>query len=92
MNRPDVLILTPDADEYLHALHDLADAGTRLVAASSVKNIPVGPGVFPVVLGRPDYVADYLAAGAGELWGQATGDGVERVWGRRREHDGGWGG
>ena len=85
MNRPDVLILTPDADEYLHALHDLADAGTRLVAASSVKNIPVGPGVFPVVLGRPDYVADYLAAGAGVHWVQSTWAGVTPLLSMRRE-------
>ena len=35
MNRPSVLILAPDAEEYLPLLDGLSRQGTRLCAASS---------------------------------------------------------
>ena len=76
MNRPDVLVLTPDADAYLRELRELAAGGTRVVAAPAAEAVDARHEVFPVVLGQPDCVADYLAAGARVRWVQSTWAGV----------------
>ena len=76
MNRPDVLVLTPDADAYLRELRELAAGGTRVVAAPAAAAVDARDEVFPVVLGQPDCVADYLAAGARVQWVQSTWAGV----------------
>lgn len=76
MTRPRVLVLAPDADRYLDELEALAAAGTELVPASGAEEVAGGEPPFPVILGQPDIVADYLASGAGVRWVQSTWAGI----------------
>ena len=76
MMRPRVLVLAPDADRYLAELGALASSGTELVAAPSAQGALDDPRAFPVILGQPDIVAEYLAGGAEVRWIQSTWAGV----------------
>jgi phosphoglycerate dehydrogenase-like enzyme len=77
MNLPGVLVLSPDAADYLPLLDSLAERGTALCAAASAKEAVALCAGQPVVLGRPDLVADALPALAGLRWVQSTWAGVE---------------
>lgn len=80
----DVLILTPDADEYLPWLAALAGAGARLrtaVSARQALEVYAGEGV---VLGRPDLVAAVLQRMPAVRWVQSTWAGVAPLLGLGR--------
>jgi phosphoglycerate dehydrogenase-like enzyme len=80
-----VLILTPDADEYLPWLAALAGAGARLriaVSARQALEVYAGEGV---VLGRPDLVAAVLQCMPAVRWVQSTWAGVAPLLGLSRK-------
>ena len=79
MNRPSVLILAPDAEEYLSLLDGLSRQGTRLRAASSADTVPAVWERQPVALGQPDLVAAALDCMPGLQWVQSTWAGVEAL-------------
>jgi phosphoglycerate dehydrogenase-like enzyme len=83
MNR-DVLILSPDAGEYLPLLRALADSGARVQAAVSARqarNVYAGEAV---VLGQPDLVAAALEGMPQLRWVQSTWAGVAPLLGLER--------
>lgn len=83
MNR-DVLILAPDANEYLPLLGELAADGVRLQAAESVlRALEIYEGQT-VLLGRPDLVAAALDRMPQVRWVQSTWAGVAPLLGLRR--------
>jgi phosphoglycerate dehydrogenase-like enzyme len=75
MNR-DVLVLTPDADEYMPWLAELAVAGARLQAAVSARQALEVYAGEAVVLGRPDLVAAALQRMPAVRWVQSTWAGI----------------
>lgn len=76
MNSRNVLILAPNADEYLPLLEQLADSGVIIRAASSVQAaLESGPGQA-VILGQPDLVAELLKKDPDVEWIQSTWAGV----------------
>jgi hypothetical protein len=69
---PAALILTPDAEEYLPFLQDLAERGVDLSiaeTADAARNVYSGQ---PVVLGQPDLVAAVLSELPGVRWVQSS--------------------
>jgi phosphoglycerate dehydrogenase-like enzyme len=77
--RPSVLILAPDAGEYLPLLDGLSRQGTQLRAASSPGTVRAIWERQPVVLGQPDLVAAALDSMPGLQWVQSTWAGVEAL-------------
>ena len=75
-NRPAVLILAPDAGEYLPLLEDLAAEGVELTAAESPDEARRAWSGQPVVLGQPDWVATLLGEMPGVRWVQSSWAGV----------------
>jgi phosphoglycerate dehydrogenase-like enzyme len=83
MNR-DVLILSPDAEQYLHLLRAVADSDAQLQAAVSARqawDIYAGEAV---VLGQPDLVAAALEGMPQLRWVQSTWAGVAPLLGLQR--------
>lgn len=79
MERPPVLILEPDAEDYLSLLDGLSCQGTRLFAVTGADAARAAWSGQPVVLGQPDLVAEALDAMPGVRWVQSTWAGVERL-------------
>lgn len=75
-NRAGVLVLSPDADEYLRLLEGRMDGCAAAVGAHAVERALESRADFPVILGQPDLVARYLAAGRDARWVQSTWAGV----------------
>lgn len=76
MNSPAVLILSPDANDYLPCVGELAEAGIAFTVAESVsaaREIYAGQ---PVVLGQPDLVAQVLGDMPEVRWVQSSWAGV----------------
>lgn len=76
MNSQDVLILAPNADEYLPLLEELVDGGASVRAANSVQSALESGTGQPVILGQPDLVVEVLAARPEVAWVQSTWAGV----------------
>lgn len=83
MNR-DVLILSPDVDEYLPLLRELADSGARVQAADSARKARDVYTGEAVVLGQPDLVAAALEGMPQLRWVQSTWAGVAPLLGLQR--------
>lgn len=83
MNR-DVLILSPDAEEYLPWLHAVADSGARVQAAVSARQAREVYAGETVVLGQPDLVAAALEGMPQLRWVQSTWAGVAPLLGAQR--------
>ena len=83
MNR-DVLILSPDADEYLPLLRELADSGARVQAADSARRARDVYAGEAVMLGQPDLVATALEGMPQLRWVQSTWAGVAPLLGLQR--------
>lgn len=77
MSLPGVLVLSPDAADYLPLLDDLSARGVPVRAAVSARQAADLHADQPVVLGRPDLVAEALPALSGLRWVQSTWAGVE---------------
>jgi phosphoglycerate dehydrogenase-like enzyme len=76
MNSRNILVLAPNADEYLPLLEELADSGAVIRAASSVQaTLESGTGQT-VILGQPDLVVDLLEKSPEVAWIQSTWAGV----------------
>lgn len=75
MNR-DVLILSPDAEEYLPLLRAVADSGARVQAAVSARQARDVYAGEAIVLGQPDLVAAALEQLPQVRWVQSTWAGV----------------
>lgn len=73
----DVLILSPDADEYPPLLQRLVDAGARLRTAVSARQALEVYAGETVVLGQPDLAAAALERMPQVRWVQSTWAGVE---------------
>jgi phosphoglycerate dehydrogenase-like enzyme len=80
----DVLILTPDADDYVPWLGALADAGARLRTAVSARQALEVYAGEAVVLGQPDLVAAVLPRMPAVHWVQSTWAGVTPLLGLAR--------
>ncbi len=77
MKRPAVLILAPDAEDYLPLLDGLSRQGTEFRAASSPEAARAAWAGQAVVLGQPDLVAAALGFMPRLRWVQSTWAGVE---------------
>lgn len=76
MKNHEVLVLAPNADEYLALLTELP--GNAAVAeCKTVKSALLSPTGGQVILGQPDLVAELLAIRPEVLWVQSTWAGVE---------------
>jgi phosphoglycerate dehydrogenase-like enzyme len=76
MTSREVLILAPNAAEYLPLLEGLHSDGLLISLAGSASDT-AEPGNGPgIILGQPDLVAEYLAGGAAVDWVQSTWAGV----------------
>jgi len=76
MQKPAVLILTPDAHEYLLLLQDLIQAGTSLCVAETAddaRNVYAGESI---ILGTPDLVAEVIGQMPQVRWVQSSWAGV----------------
>jgi phosphoglycerate dehydrogenase-like enzyme len=71
-----VLVLTPDAAEYLPHLDRLHGASYSLAAASTANEALHLDRPFDIILGQPDQAAALLASGAAVSWVQSTWAGV----------------
>jgi phosphoglycerate dehydrogenase-like enzyme len=76
MNHPSVLVLTPDAGDYLPRLDGLAAMGVSIATATSVEEATALAASPPVLLARPDLAAAALEAGYPAHWIQSTWAGV----------------
>ena len=83
MNR-DVLILSPDAEEYLPLLRALTESGARVQAAVSARQAREVYAGETVVLGQPDLVAASLEGMPQLRWVQSTWAGVAPLLGPQR--------
>ena len=75
LNNHQVLVLAPNADEYLALLTELP--GEVLIACKTVKSALSSDTGCPVILGQPDLVAEFLAVRPDVVWVQSTWAGVE---------------
>lgn len=76
MKTVDVLILAPDAPDYLAFLPGLQDAVGTLSAARTAGEALGDTGGVDIILGQPDMTAEYLEARPGVGWVQSTWAGV----------------
>jgi phosphoglycerate dehydrogenase-like enzyme len=76
MKKPGVLILTPDAAEYLPLLEDLAEGNVALSTAETAGEARDAYAGQSVVLGQPDLVAEALGEMPGVRWVQSSWAGV----------------
>jgi phosphoglycerate dehydrogenase-like enzyme len=73
---PPVLILTPDAGNYLPFLQDLSDAGAELTAVETADAALVSYSGQKIILGQPDLVARVLNEMPEVRWVQSSWAGV----------------
>lgn len=73
---PAVLILSPDAEEYLPLLDELDAKGVELTAAASLEEARASFSGQPVVLGEPDLVAGLMDEMPSVRWVQSSWAGV----------------
>ena len=76
MQNPAVLILTPDAQEYLPLLEGLAGGGGALSTAETAGDALEMYSGQSVILGQPDLVAEVLGDMPGVRWVQSSWAGV----------------
>lgn len=76
MNKPNVLILCPDAEDYLPFLEGLTTEGVSLQAVGSVEEAKTAYAGQTVVLGRPDLLASVLPRWPQVRWVQSSWAGV----------------
>jgi phosphoglycerate dehydrogenase-like enzyme len=76
MNRPGVLVLSEDANDYPHLLDDLVRSGTVVRTATTATAARAVWSGEPVVLGQPDLVAAVIGDLGGVRWVQSTWAGV----------------
>ena len=76
MTHPSVLVLTPDAADYLPWLDGLAAKGVAVLTATSARAALELDPQPPVLLARPDLAAAALEAGYPARWIQSTWAGV----------------
>ena len=76
MTHPSVLVLTPDAADYLPWLDGLAAKGVSVLTATSARAALGLDPQPPVLLARPDLAAAALEAGYPARWIQSTWAGV----------------
>lgn len=72
MNSHDVLVLAPNANEYLPLLMELPGGGAVVTAFETVESALSSTSSKPVVLGQPDLVADFLLVRPEVHWVQST--------------------
>lgn len=76
MQTPAVLILAPDAQEYLPLLEDLAGGSVTMTIATTAGEAREMYAGQPVILGQPDLVAGALGEMPGIRWVQSSWAGV----------------
>ena len=76
INRPGVLILSEDAEDYLPLLAGLAQQGTDLTTATTVAAARAAWSGQPVVMGQPDLVAAAIGGLGDVRWVQSTWAGI----------------
>lgn len=76
MNKHEVLVLAPNADEYLPLLSELPINGAVVGAFKTTKSALLSKTSYPVILGQPDLVAEFLSVRPEVRWVQSTWAGV----------------
>ena len=76
MQTPAVLILAPDAQEYLPLLEDLAGGSVTMTIATTAGEARETYAGQPVILGQPDLVAEAFGEMSGVRWVQSSWAGV----------------
>lgn len=71
-----ILVLSPDAEEYLPFLGGLADSGEAILAASTADEAASSGHRFPVILAQPDLLAAAPGLLDQALWVQSTWAGI----------------
>ena len=74
--RNKVLVLAPNANDYRLFFDELASSGVCIVYADTVEAALAADGSFPVILGQPDLVAEFLGHRPFVHWVQSTWAGV----------------
>ena len=72
-----LLVLAPDAEAYLPGLENLRASGLPVSIAAGVAEAEELDREFSIILGQPDLVASFLAAGHPVDWVQSTWAGVK---------------
>lgn len=76
MHSHEVLVLAPNADEYLPLLTELPGNGAAVSVFSTAQSALLSDISYQVILGQPDLVAEFLAVRPKVRWVQSTWAGV----------------
>lgn len=71
-----ILVLSPDAEDYIPLLRDLTDAGTAVLAASNIDEVDTSAPGFEVILAQPGLLAAVPELLDEARWVQSTWAGV----------------
>lgn len=71
-----LLILTPNAGKYRPVLQELSNDGVRISTAETLESALEFASSYPVILGQPDLVAEFLSVHPRVDWVQSTWAGV----------------